>query len=103
MPDLVAETEALQEPWCLGILRRLLLCAGVWYRSDRYRRILLLADSCAVISMGPDLCSRILYGPGPPVPFRGVDLRRSILCTLYRGSLRYGGSLRGLYRLGLRP
>ena len=50
-----------------------------------------------MISMGPDLCPRILYGPGPSVPLRGLDLGRGILRSLYRGSLR------GPYGLGLRP
>ena len=50
-----------------------------------------------MISMGPDLCPRILYGPGPSVLFRGLDLGRGILRSLYRGSLR------GSCGLGLRP
>ncbi len=50
-----------------------------------------------MISMGPDLCPRILYGPGPAVLFRGPDLGRGILHNLYRGSLR------GPYGLDLRP
>ena len=50
-----------------------------------------------MISMGPDLCARILYGPGPSVPLRGLDLGRGILRSLY------GGSLRGSCGLGLRP
>ena len=50
-----------------------------------------------MISMGPDLCPRILYGPGPSVLFRGLDLGRGILHSLYRGSL-YGPC-----GLGLRP
>ena len=48
-------------------------------------------------SMGPDLCARILYGPGPSVPLRGLDLGRGILRGLH------GGGLRGSYGLGLRP
>ena len=50
-----------------------------------------------MISVGPDLCPRILYGPGPSVLFRGLDLGRGILHSLYRGSL-YGPC-----GLGLRP
>ena len=40
---------------------------------------------------------RILYGPGPSVLFRGLDLGRGILHSLYRGSLH------GPCGLGLRP
>ena len=50
-----------------------------------------------MISMGPDLCARILYGPGPSVPLRGLDLGRGILRSLY------GSSLRGSCGLCLRP
>ena len=58
-----------------------------------------------MISMGPDLCPRILYGPGPSVLFRGLDLGRGILHNLYRGRWLglYRGSLHGLCGLGLRP
>ena len=40
-----------------------------------------------MISVGPDLCSRILHGPNPSVLFHGPDLRWGILRDLYRGSL----------------
>ena len=95
--DLIAETEALQESRWLGILQRLLLCPGVWSRRDRYRRTLLFADPCSMSSMRPDLRARILYGSGPPVPLRGLDLGRGILCGLHRRNLR------GPHGFGLRP
>ena len=50
-----------------------------------------------MISMGPDLCSRILHGPHPSVLFHRLDLCRGILHNAYRGSLR------GLCGLGLCP
>ena len=58
-----------------------------------------------MISMGPDLCSRILHGSDPSVLFGGLDLRWGILHNLYRGSWRglYRGSLHGLCGLDLCP
>ena len=58
-----------------------------------------------MISMGPDLCSRILHGPDPSVLFGGLDLCWGILHNLYRGSWRglYRGSLHGLCGLDLCP
>ena len=50
-----------------------------------------------MISMGPDLCSRILHGPYPSVLFHRLDLCRGILHNLYWGNLR------GLYGLDLCP
>ena len=84
-PDLIAQTEALQERRWLGILQRLVLCSGVGYGRDPC--ILLFSDPCSMISLGPDLCSCILHGPNPSVFFHGADLRWGILHDLYRGSL----------------
>lgn len=84
-PDLIAQTEALQERRCLGILHRLVLCSGVGY--GRHLRILLLPDPCSMISLGTDLCPCILHGPGPSVLFRGPDLRWGLLRHPCRSSL----------------
>ena len=90
-----AQTEALQEPRCLAILRRLLRRSGVGYGRSRHRRILLFPDPCPMMSLWPDLGSRILYRPDPPVLFRRLDLCGGILHNLHRGSWR------GLYGHGL--
>ena len=95
--DLIAQTEALQERRCLGILHRRVLCSGVGYGRDLSPCILLLPDPCSMISLGPDLCSCILHGPDPSVLFHGPDLRRGILHH------PYGGSLHGLCGPGLCP
>jgi hypothetical protein len=85
--SLIAQTEALQERRCLGILHRRILGSGVGY--GRGLRILLLPDPCSLISLGPDLCSCIfiLHGPDPSLLFRGPDLRRGLLHRPYRSSL----------------
>jgi len=76
---LVAQTEALQERWCLAILPGRVLCPGVGYRRQLSSWILLLLDPRAMMSLGPDLGARILHGPGPPLLLHRPDLRRGIL------------------------
>ena len=88
-PDLIAQTEALQERGCLGILPRRVLCPGVGY--GRSLRILLLPDPCALISLGPDLCPCILRRADPLVLFPGPDLCRGLLHRPYRRGLRGPG------------
>ena len=48
-----------------------------------------------MMSLWPDLSSRILYRPDPPVLFRRLDLYGGILHNLHRGNWR------GLYGHGL--
>jgi hypothetical protein len=43
---LIAQTQALQERGCLGILHGLVLCSGVLYGRDLYPCILLPPDLC---------------------------------------------------------
>ena len=50
-----------------------------------------------MISLGSDLCSRIVHGPGPSMLFRGLGLSWGILRNLHWGSLH------GLYGLDLCP
>src|SRR5258707_3337763 len=115
--DLIAPTEALQEPRCLGILHRLVLCSGVWYGRDLYLCILLRPDLCSGImlppdlcsgiSLGPDLCPRIVYRPDVSVLLHGPErcsgifrnLCRDIFRNLCRGILHNlcRGILNGLY------
>src|SRR5258707_5364557 len=106
--DLIAPTEALQEPRCLGILHRLVLCSGVWYGRDLYLCILLRPDLCSGImlppdlcsgiSLGPDLCPRIVYRPDVSVLFHGPDLCSGILHDLCLVILDLGlGILYGLH------
>jgi hypothetical protein len=95
--DLIAQTEALQERWCLGILHRRVLCSGIGYGRDLSPCILLLPDPCSMISLGSDLRSCILHGPDLSVLFHGPDPRWGILHHLY------GGSLHGLCGPGLCP
>jgi hypothetical protein len=83
--SLIAQTEALQERRCLGILHRRILGSGVGY--GRGLRSLLLPNRCPMISLRPDLCSCILHGPGPSGLFRRPDLRWSLLHRPYRSSL----------------
>lgn len=95
---LIAQTEALQERRCLGILHRRGLVSGVDHRRrDLPPCILLLSGLRPMISLGSDLCSCILHGPDPSVLLHGPDRRRRILHH------RYGGSLRSLCRRGLCP
>src|SRR5437762_2686779 len=51
----------------------------------------------AMISLGSDLRSRIVHGPGPSMLFLGLGLSWGILRNLHRGGLR------GLYGHGLCP
>ena len=95
--DLIAQTEALQERWCLGILHRRVLCSGIGYGRDLSPCILLLPDPYSMISLGSDLRSCILHGPDLSVLFHGPDPRWGILHHLY------GGSLHGLCGPGLCP
>ena len=50
-----------------------------------------------MISLGSDLCSRIVHGPGPSMLFLGLGLSWGILRNLHWGSLR------GLYGRDLCP
>ena len=50
-----------------------------------------------MISLGSDLCSRIVHGPGPSMLFLGLGLSWGILRNLHRGGLR------GLYGHDLSP
>ena len=91
-PDLVAKTEALQERRCLGILQRRIRCSGVGH--GRYLSpciLLFLPDPHAMMSLGPDLCACILYGPNLSVFFHGPNPRRGILRHPHRSSLRRAG------------
>jgi hypothetical protein len=83
--SLIAQTKALQERRCLGILHRRILGSGVGY--GRGLHTLLLPDPCPMILLRPDLCSCILHGPGPSGLFRGPDLRWGLLHRPYRCSL----------------
>ena len=93
-PELIAQTEALQERRRLRILHRRVRCSGIGQGRDLW--ILLLPDPCPMISLGLDLCPCILHGPGSSVLFHGPSLR-----WLLRHP--YGGSLRGLCGSGLCP
>ncbi len=55
--DLIAPTEALYEPRCLGILHRLVLCSGAWYGRDLYPCIFLFPDF---------VCKEIKFGESAP-------------------------------------
>src|SRR6267142_6511094 len=90
----LTQTQALQERRCLGILHGLLLCSGVRYGRDLDPCILLFPDPCSMISLGSDLCSRIVHGSGPSMFFRWLGPSWGILHNLHRGSLR------GLYGHG---
>ena len=92
--DLIAPTQALEERRCLGILHWQLRGSGVRYWRDRHR-CTCFPGPHSMNSLGSDLCSRIVYGPGPSMLFRRLGLNRGSLCNLHRGSLRglYGHSL----------
>src|SRR6266480_5202891 len=97
---LFAQTQALQERRCLGILHGLVLCSCILYGRDLYLYgrdlhpcIWLPPDPCSGMLLGPDLCPRILYGTDVLVLFHGPDLWSGILYNLYWGILK------GLYDL----
>ena len=79
---LIAQTEALQERRCLGILHRLTLCSGVLYGRDLYSCILLPPDLFSGILHRPDLCPRILHVTDLSVHLHGPDLSSGILHNL---------------------
>jgi len=83
-PELIAQTEALQERRRLRILHRRVRCSGIGHGRDLC--ILLLPDPCPMISLGLDLCPCILHGPGSSVLFRGPNLR-CLLHHPYRSRL----------------
>jgi len=100
LPSLIHQTHPLQQPRGLGILHRLILCAGICYGRDLYPRILLPPDLCSGMSLGPDICPRILRRPDLSVLLHGPDLWSGILhnpcwgisiglCPLGRPSLEF--------------
>jgi hypothetical protein len=95
LPGLIAQTQALQERRCRGILHGLVLCSGVLYGRDLRPCILLPSNVCAGISLGPDLCPRILHGPDLSVLFQVPHLWSGILRNLCWSILRgtYGPNL----------
>jgi hypothetical protein len=95
LPGLIAQTQALQERRCLGILHRLVRCSGVLYGRHLHPCILLPSNLCTGISLGPDLCPRILHGPDLSVFFQISDLWSGILQNLCWGILSglYGPNL----------
>ena len=79
---LIAQTEALQERRCLGILYRLTLYSGVLYGRDLYSYILLLPGPFSGILHRLDLCPRILHVTDLSVHLHGSDLLSGILHNL---------------------
>jgi hypothetical protein len=79
---LIAQTEALQERRCLGILHSLPLCSGVLYGRDIYSCILLSPDLFSGILHRLDLCPRILPVTDVSVYLHGPDLSSGILHNL---------------------
>jgi len=84
---LIAQTEALQERRCLGILHGLVRCWCILCGPDLYPCILLPPYLCSGVSLGPHLCSRILHAPDVSVFLHGPDLCRGILHNLFLGIL----------------
>ena len=84
---LIAQTEALPERRCLGILYGPVLCSSVLHGPDLSLCIWLPPELCQQILLGLDLSPRILHAPDLSVLSHGPDLWFGISYGLWFGIL----------------